>query len=215
MKSAARKIEPAEIIHELGRVLPSVSGGLFVRAARGDVEAKRAASCLIVPAVGDSVLLVSTERGAFVTAVLEREPGAKSTIALDGDLELRLEKGRFAVAAQEGVDLVSGKDVSVVASGLRVNAVEGNVVLQRLSFLGGAVRAELEKLKLVASTFDATLERLSQKVKRSYRSVEELDQVRAGSIDYTAKSVMSLHAENALVTAEELVKVDGEQIHLG
>jgi hypothetical protein len=30
-----------------------------------------------------------------------------------------------------------------------------------------------------------------------------------------AKETMNLHAANALVTAEELVKVDGEQIHLG
>ncbi len=45
--------------------------------------------------------------------------------------------------------------------------------------------------------------------------MEELDQVKAEHIDYAASASMSLHAQNALVTAEELVKVDGEQIHVG
>jgi transglutaminase/protease-like cytokinesis protein 3 len=59
------------------------------------------------------------------------------------------------------------------------------------------------------------LERWSQKVKRAYRKVEQIDELRAQNIDYSADQTMSLHSENALVTAEGLVKVDGEQIHLG
>jgi hypothetical protein len=96
-----------------------------------------------------------------------------------------------------------------------VNAVEGSVVLQGLSFLGDVVRAEVDRVKLVAQTFDSVLERLTQKVQRSYRTVTETDQLRAERIDYTADKVMSLHAEHALVSADELVKVDAEQIHLG
>ncbi|MBW2454888.1 MAG: DUF3540 domain-containing protein, partial [Deltaproteobacteria bacterium] len=34
-------------------------------------------------------------------------------------------------------------------------------------------------------------------------------------IQHRAEKNYSLHGENALVTADELVKVDGEQIHLG
>ena len=70
-------------------------------------------------------------------------------------------------------------------------------------------------LALVTETLDSVLDRFSQRVKRSYRTVEETDQLKAERIDYTASSTMSLHGENALVTAEQLVKVDGEQIHLG
>jgi hypothetical protein len=52
-------------------------------------------------------------------------------------------------------------------------------------------------------------------VKRSYRFVEEADQVKAQRIDYAAEKSVCLRGENALVVAEELVKVDGGQIHLG
>jgi Protein of unknown function (DUF3540) len=59
------------------------------------------------------------------------------------------------------------------------------------------------------------LERCHQRVARSYREVEETDQVKAGQIDYTADTSLQLHAKYALVTADQLVKMDAEQIHIG
>ena len=47
------------------------------------------------------------------------------------------------------------------------------------------------------------------------RTVEGLDQVKAEQIDYAAQKTASMRGENTLVTAEELVKVDGAQIHVG
>jgi hypothetical protein len=89
------------------------------------------------------------------------------------------------------------------------------VVLSRLSFVGSVVQAEVERLKLLAESVDTTLTRLYQRVKRSYRVVEELDQLKAERIDYEAKELLSLHGKHATITAESLVKVDGDQIHLG
>ena len=104
-----------------------------------------------------------------------------------GTSTIRLPSGRFVVAAQEGVDLVSGGDVSVVSGRVNVNAADGNVVLERLTFLGTFVRAEIEKIKLFAEHVDSVVDRVAQRVKRSYRTVEETDQVRAERIDYVAK----------------------------
>jgi hypothetical protein len=68
---------------------------------------------------------------------------------------------------------------------------------------------------VVADSCDSVFDRLLQRVKRSYRFVEEHDQVRAAQIDYVAQNNASLRGENTLITAKDLVKVDGEQIHLG
>ena len=217
MNNLARKLENDALSHEIGRVTGTREGGLFgVRTEAGEYRAKRAVSCLLEPEVGDTVALLTTQAGVcYVTAVLEREAGATGRIVTDGDLEIQLPAGQFTVAAQEGVNLLAAKEVSVVAGALRVNAREGNLVIERLAILGSFASAELEKIKVVAGSLDQVLDRFSQRVKRSFRRVEELDQVKAEHLDYTAKSSMSLHAQNALVTAEELVKVDGEQIHFG
>ena len=206
-----------QVAQETGRVLAILEdGSLRVRAASGDHDARRAVSCLVAAEVHDVVLLALTPlHGAFVLAVLSRETDATTTLAVQGDLAVRVPDGRLTLAASAGVDLLSAHEIAVTSSAVRVNAVEGSVVLQGLSFLGDVVRAEISRVKVVAQTFDSVLERLTQKVQRSYRTVTETDQLRAERIDYTAEKVMSLHAEHALVSADELVKVDAEQIHLG
>jgi len=84
-----------------------------------------------------------------------------------------------------------------------------------MEYLGATLSAEVERLKVFAIRCEELFETLSQRVKRSYRTVSERDQLRAEQIDYAARENLSLHGKNAVVTARELVKLDGEQIHLG
>ena len=203
-------------VQETGTVIAEVGDGYLVRAQAGDYRARRATSCLLEPRPDDLVLLASLADGrCYLLAVLDRDKGDKATVCVDGDLELRVDAGRFTVAAQQGVGITSAKDVSLVSGSLEVNTLAGKVVVQSLSYLGRTLVTEIEKVKTFAGAIDQVLERFSQRVKRSYRTVEELDQVRAERVDYSAKKNMSLRGHNTVVTAEELVKIDGEQIHLG
>ncbi len=210
MENVARKIEVKAVFQEFGDIAAVDGELLTVRTALAEVSARRAASCLLAPAVGDRVLVATEERGnAFVLAVLEqREPGA-TTIAVDGDLNLRSIHGKVTVAAQEGIDLVAASVLRLASSVLEVNAFEA------MHVVGGAVQAELDKVKLLARTCDAFYERVSQRAKRSFRVVEELDQVKARHIDYAAAGTAHLRGENALVSAHDLVKLNAEQIHVG
>jgi hypothetical protein len=210
MESVARKIEVRAVFQEFGEVVAIEGELLTVRTSLADVVARRAASCLLAPAAGDRVLVAAEERGdAYVLAVLDqREPGA-ATISVDGDLTLRSLRGKVTLAAQGGVDVVTAAAARIMASTLDVEAIEA------LSVLGGAVKAELGKVKMYASTLDAFFERVSQHAKRSHRTVEEMDQVKAQHIDYAASGTAQLRGENALVSAHELVKLNGEQVHIG
>jgi len=210
MESAARKIDVKAVFQEFGEIVEVEAELLRVRTALAEVTARRAASCLLAPAVGDRVLLAVEERGdAFVLAVLEqRDPGA-ATLSVEGDLTLRSVRGKVSVAARDGVDIVTGAAARIMARVVDVEAQES------LNVLGGALRAELGKVKTYATTIDAFFERVGIRAKRSLRTVEELDQVKAQHIDYAASGTAQLRGENALVTAHELVKLNGEQVHVG
>jgi hypothetical protein len=216
MANAARKllshhkVEP----HLEEATVVAVDEALVARTADGDCEVRRAKSCLVAPSVGDRVLLAFGQgRTPFVLAVLEGE--AASTIAVDGDLDVKVRGGRFAVSATEGVEVVTGGALSFVSKALQARAFDADLVVDKLSYVGALVRAELDALKTVATTADSVFERVSQRVKRSFRFVEDSDNVKAGRIDYAAKSVIGMRAKNTIVAAEELVKVDAEQIQLG
>jgi hypothetical protein len=215
MDNLARNLDQGAVVQELGTVVGADGAALAVRTAGGEYQARRAAACLLAPEVGDLVIVASLSSGAaYVLSVLERAAQTPSVLTADGDLAVRL-PGTFTVAAQERVELVAGKGVQVVAGTFDVNAVEGNFVFARFALVSSFVRAEVDRVKAFAASIDSVVDRVTQRVKRVYRSVEETDQLRAGRIDYVAANTMSLHAENAVVTAEQLVKVDAEQVHVG
>ncbi|WP_437925189.1 DUF3540 domain-containing protein [Sorangium sp. So ce291] len=193
-----------------------VDGSAYiVETEDGEVRAKRATSCLLEPAAGDLVLLAAVNGAHYILAVLEREQGAPSHLVCEGDLQIRLQRGSLGLSAPDGVHVASGKDLSMAASTFRVQAREGHIALGLLSFVSETVRAEVDRAKLIGRSLDAQLERLMQRVKRSYRIVEEADHVRAERIDYAAKGSLAMHGENAKITASHVVKIDGDQIQVG
>ncbi len=218
MSNLARKQQhDPQVSETFGTVIRSEQGALVIETETREVRARRATSCLLEPVPGDLVLIAAMDGSAqaYVLAVLEREAGAPATLVADGDLDIKLPSGSFGVAASEGVRMVARKEVTVVSGAVHVNAVEGSVALERLSFLSKFIRAEVGRAKIFGETVDSVLDRVSQRLKRSYRVVEECDHVRAEQIDYAAKKRLSLHGEHALVTAQHLAKIEGDQIHLG
>ncbi len=206
----------SDVTQEPGLVVREDAGAFVVRTASGDYRARRATSCLVAPVVDDLVLVATTARGVcYVLAILERAPGARTTLVAEGDLELSAAHGRVSIAAADGLSLVSKKAIELISGQFSLKALEGNVVIERLAIAGRQLGVEVARIKAFATTFESVMERVSQRVKRSYRMVEESDHVRAERIDYSAKRTLNLHGENAVVTAEHVVKIDGEQILVG
>ncbi|MCK6592164.1 MAG: DUF3540 domain-containing protein [Polyangiaceae bacterium] len=217
MSVAARRINPSLITEESGTVTNRRGGELTVELGSGVVAARRAFSCLVEPLEGDRVLVAVEASGrAYVLAVLERtREGAKTTLRAEGDLEIQAPMGTCSIAAQEGVKIASPGEVSLTSGELSINALRGKVVMEKLAFVGQWVQGELGKLKVLAESVDSVVTRVSERVARSYRTVDEIDQVKAGQMDYTAKEQIRMHAKNTIVTSDNLVKVDGDQIHFG
>ncbi len=216
MENLARRRADNTVHQELGAVLRVDGLDVTVSTPDGEYVARRAVSCLVAPRAGDEVILAfGGDRGRWVLAVLEREAVTPTRVSVEGDLEVSLPSGRFVVAADEGVELVSGRRVTVTAGELRVDAGEATLSSQALALLGRVAQVEVERIRTVAESIDRVAGRAWERVRRSYRFVEETDHLRAERIDYEATGAVNLHGENAVVTAEALVKVDGAQIHLG
>ncbi|MFO0758395.1 MAG: DUF3540 domain-containing protein [Byssovorax sp.] len=219
-RATARRIEPSAVYQETAlveRVEHGEQRCCVLRAGSIEYRAARAVSCLVAPRPGDKVLAAVEENGAaFVLAVLERAvEGETIAIEAEGDLSLRSRDGRVTVGGAAGVDLVSGGDVTVAAEEVRLRAAAATLVIDSMHLLGKAARAEIAKIAVVATSAESVIDRLTQRVKRAYRFVEEREQVRAGALDMAAEKAVTVTAENAVITTKELVKIDGGQIQLG
>lgn len=215
MGKAAIQPKLVAIFQQYGTVT-EVGDHLVVHTDSAVYQARRSVSCLLEPLVGDKVLLVTdTEGGDYVLAVLERSADQLATLNLPGDTQINAQTGRLSLSARDGIAMASAREIAMQSGSLKVEALKGEVTVHELSLVGEAWRSCVDRVKSVGKTFDSILERCHQRVSRSYRVVDEMDQVKAGQIDYQADSSLQLHAKYTLMTADELVKVDGEQIHLG
>lgn len=177
------------------------------------VVARRAASCLLEPGVGDRVWFVVEagfvgQQRAWVTAVLEREAEVSpARLSVEGAAELRVEAPAVTLRAESRLELESDE--------LRARGRLARVVLKECSSVLGSVFTHAKKMTVVGTLIETLAERLSVHSQTSQRTVEHIDQVAAGTIDYRASQSARIGAEHALISGAELVKVDGGQIHLG
>lgn len=216
MNNLARKQSPHAVSQETGKVLRREGAESIVRTGRGDFWARTAASCLLTPEAGDEVLLCVLEpQGCYILAVLERGGESEARVSLPGDLTLELPHGQLTVSAARGLNLSTPAALGLSAAELTLTAAETSVLSRQVNLVGTLLRAELHEIKALAQTCDSLFERAVQRVKSAYRFVTDTEHVRAARLDYAAEESLRLHGRDTLLTAERLIKADGEQIHLG
>lgn len=163
------------------------------------ITARRAYSCLVEPEPGDVVLVARRPGAAHVLAVLERPGAAALHLALPAGSRITAEDGRL--------DLAAGT--------LVVQAKQGEVAVGELALTGTKVEARFGKVQLLADAIESIAQRVIGRFRRSYRLIEETEQVRARDIDQRASGHLHLKGDVATIQAGAVVKVDGHQIHLG
>jgi hypothetical protein len=216
MDNLARVLKSEEVLLEYGRVTGSEGRFFTVETGSAKLKATKSVSCLVEPVTGDTVLISVAPSGrCYVLGILEREDIGPASVVFEGDVEFKAKEGRFRVAAQEGIDLVSAKDTVLVSPELSINSVQADVSIQQLSFFGTFLEGQIERIKLIGEACDSIFERVSQRVKRCYRWVDELDQLKAGQLNYLVKKLMSLRGKYSVLTAEEDVRIDGDKILMG
>ena len=215
MSSLAQKLKSEPVNGTIGTIV-RIEGPVFVAQVDGvEVRARRAVSCLVEPLLHDCVLIAQQGATGYVLAILEREEGVTTTLKVDGNVDLSVPQGKLRMVAKDGVDLVSPKEINVLAGTLSWHANQLKVTASEVVTAASQVIADIATTKLKGGIFDRVFDRVSERVKRSYRTVEEIDQVRSKQIDYQAHETMSLRSENLVATAKELVKSAGEQLNLG
>lgn len=205
-------------VHVSGKVMERQEDGAWlVDCADGVRRAGwRAASCLLAPAPGDVVLLSGTAPEAvYLIAVLELADPAVSRIEVDGALSLHAAGGAVTLDSAGAVRLRAGQAMEMQAPRLSLQADAACCDIDELRYTGRAVRATAGLVRLVGRACEAVVDRYVLMARTSLRMVDDTDQLRARHVDCQAEQGLRLHGRHALVTAKELVKVDGEQIHMG
>jgi hypothetical protein len=204
-----------EATTEFGNVLTRSGRKARVKTPSGERGAEIAASCLISPAPGDRVLVAHAGEEAYILAVLRQGDEGEARMVFDKDVSLSVLKGRLKILAQEGVELVTPRDLSVRAERVAADAGDVHVGFSLLNLVGQSIASKTKKVRVVAETFDTMAGRIYQRAVNFLRRTDELDRVEAKNMELRAEELLHVHGENAVTTADHLVKIDGSQVHVG
>lgn len=187
-----------------------------VRCGAHDWRVRCAASCLLAPSVGDTVLLSGPSPShTYLIAVITQANASAARIEVPGDLSLAARQGRITVHAAEGLALNGGRRLSLDSETLAVNAAQARLAMQDTEYLGVGVRATVASLRVVGRACEVVMDRISHLAQSIFRLAEQVEQVRAGRLDYQAEQTARVHARQTLVTGRDIVKIDADQIHMG
>jgi len=183
---------------------------LRVETSMGSYPALKAASCLLRPKQGDSVLTAFDGAGkCFILSVLMQNQtvGQVSEIVLEGDANLHIRRGGLTISADD--------EVSVVSDKLSLAARTGNAAFEECSFLGKSLFTEFGTIKTIAGKVENIFEQLTEKLIDAFRFVKDHEEVQTGSTRYLVDTNLTMHSKNAMHVAEEIVTINAGQVHLG
>ena len=124
-------------------------------------------------------------------------------------------RGDVSLVAAGCVSLEAGERARLAAPEIELHAGLARFVLDELLQVGRRANVYVGKLRHVGDMVEMVAEHVLTRVRRSSRFVEESDELRAGDVDHRAEHTMQMRAGTMLMTADTVVRVDAEQIHMG
>lgn len=207
----------AGVVNAIGIVTAILPGGIHSVASEGrTLRCQRAASCLLRPEIGDTVLVNGPdEHRMYLTAVAEQADATAARIDVPGDLTLASERGAVSVKSATELVLEGPKGLAMQTGQLRIDAQVADCRVGRMNYQGEEASATVTRIRVIGRIYEAVVDRLVHLSKSAFRMTEGLEQVQAGQIDYRANEMARLHGRNTVVTARNLIKTDAKQIHMG
>lgn len=202
-----------------GRVLFADKNRFTVMTETGPHVCQSAASCLVRPENEDLVLVAMPSRPkemAYILAVLER---AETDTVMEIDLRCgaRLAAKNGKVEIEAGTELRLSAGVQLEASARKISIVSdaAHWLTHTFSLLGKTIETVCSVWRESSKERETVSETWTQRLGDSYRHVEELDETQAGTSRTIARETALLHGRVSYVQAEEFVKLDGQEVHLG
>ncbi|MGO1766299.1 hypothetical protein CAP48_00150 [Advenella sp. S44] len=201
-------------VHLIGTVKKQQAQEFVVECDGYEWVCRRAASCLLQPQIGDTVLISGPERErVYLIAVIEQAQQNESTVNVPGRLNISADSVNIQSAA--AMQLHGGTALDLTTAQLKLSAKTGQCVVEDMTYAGREVKTTVGMMRVIGKVYESIMDRLSFMSRTSFKLTEEVEHLRAGTIDYQAEQSARLHSKYTVVTAKDLVKVDGKQIHMG
>jgi hypothetical protein len=200
-----RPLGEAPVLH-VGTTL-STASGVVVATGGAPARASRAASCLVAPEPGDTVLLCTTGADTFVVAVLARAaPGALVVTPADTD-GLVVAAGRLRLSAE--------RELAVTTPSLALHARAIRAVADVATLLGRLMTVAGRRLRVTVDAQETAAGTQSSKVGTRIAIVDGPDVREAAAVSERIAGTWTNHAAATVLTASTDIHLDARRVSVG
>lgn len=178
------------------------------------LTAKKAAGCLLIPEVGDTVMLAMLGGQSWILGVLEKSNVEKGNIFFPGSLTLHTGQ-KLTLSSLAGLTLQTPAKAALVASEMNVKTQSTQVHTSQIKLTAEKADVALTVLHQVIERAETYTEWLISKLGRCIRTVREHDEQRCGSHTQRVEGSHVVESENSVHIARKHMAMDAKKIHLG
>ncbi|MCL1123477.1 DUF3540 domain-containing protein [Shewanella surugensis] len=204
-----------ELYTTTGSVVACESKGAYcVDTAQGEVAVSLAASCLLMPAVGDVCTVAIDEDGeGWLLAILVQADPSQGILAHSGALHIAAQgalhfKGQRIMSEAEEQMHFSAGEVSVHSQRMAMHTEEASLSANKTQVV-------TKVLSMVADKVEHVVELWMQRLGESFRIIKGHDEKQSGSSRQLVEKDAVTHAKNVISSAEKQMIMEAEKIHLG
>jgi hypothetical protein len=198
----------ARLIGQSGEVWEVDAEGLRLKATA-------ARSCLLEPQLGDRALVLISGSQCWILAVLERPEESGSRLRFPGDLGIDLPGGSLNLRSSGSMNLSSAESVKIETPVYTLSARVAEHFVHGVSWVGRKLASTFDSIRTIGRNMETVAKTRRDHSDYSIRSVEKVDKVTSGQIDYRAEENFAIRGKNIVARGRELAKVDAKQIQLG
>lgn len=175
-----------------------------------------AASCLIQPEVGDTVLVYSPEnaKDGFILSVLIQANPNQAFVQLPGGVGFDVSEGNLNLKAKE-LSLHSTESMHFQTPSLHISASRAQTNIKQASGLFQSIDIQALRISTTAKVMTTVAKRLIEKVVDSFRWVDQTDQTHAGRVRTKVEGHFHVQSRHTTMRSDGHVRIDGEKIDLG
>jgi len=202
-------------IQLVGQVLSIDNGICTVQCDGANWHCARALSCLVEPQIGDEVLISGPDRDrVFLLAIIARPENTTVTLSVTGDMAIRSEAGAVSVHSARLTHIHSNQAVKLTAPNHEQENDSAIMKIGQMNYLGKKLDAVVGSTDFFSNVIGLMSDSFKSVARLCFRHVKEVDHVRAQTIDYEAEKLTRVHGGYTTLTAQEVMKINGDQIHM-
>ncbi|QIM48535.1 DUF3540 domain-containing protein [Pusillimonas sp. DMV24BSW_D] len=219
MSATVHRLQPTpeSSAHSLGTAtVTGISGEHFLLSHPEILKARLAASCLLTPEAGDTVLVshATGHNTGFILAILQRNDPDSGSLNLPGGAQLHTNQAGVELQTQN-LHLNSAFQLQLNSGTLDINALSSTIKVKHWQGWFDTVESCAVNASFTAKTFSSQVGRLIQRLKESFRRIDGLEETRAGRVRVSVDDHHHIEAGHITHTAKGFVKIDGKKIDLG